>query len=260
MKYPEDYVNQIVQGDCLKVIKSIPTESIDLIIIDPPYVNVTNESWDRSETVTNELSSELHRISKQSASIYIWCGIGEKSQSLIRWFPIFSQHWFFKDLITWKKNRGNGNKKGWLYTREECMWFVKNNKQFLWNRDEQYSNEKRPWNVYKSGGEMVNKSEYKRLTNVWTDINEVGFGNSPKKFKEIRDKLTYTPKPIEAIERIIKAHTNENDIVLDCFLGSGTTAIASINTNRQFIGIELNPDYCNLARNRIRELYETKTI
>jgi len=50
---------------------------------------------------------------------------------LIRWFPIFNEKWYFKDLITWKKQRGMGMRKGWLYTREEIMWFVKDNKKFI---------------------------------------------------------------------------------------------------------------------------------
>lgn len=130
-------------------------------------------------------------------------------------------------------------RRGWLYTREEMMWFVKDNKQFIWNKDKQYSDEKRPWNVYRKGGAMVNKSEYKRYTNVWTDIPETGYGTSPKKFKEIKDKIKhYTPKPVEAYERIIKLHTKENAIVLDCFGCSGTVIKACKNTNRKFIYID----------------------
>ncbi len=100
---------------------------------------------------------------------------------------------------------------------------------------------------------MVNKSEYKRLTNVWNDIDEVGYGSSPKKFKELKDKIKhFTPKPVKAIERIIKAHTKENDIVLDCFIGSGTTAIACINTGRNYIGIEKDTKFYEVARERIQ--------
>jgi hypothetical protein len=66
-----------------------------------------------------------------------------------------------------------------LQTHELVLWYTKaKTTDFVWNIEEQYSDEKRPWNVYKKGGEMVNKSEYKRLTNVWTDINEVGYGES----------------------------------------------------------------------------------
>lgn len=158
---------------------------------------------------------------------------------MLDFVPILDNKFYFKDLITWKKQRGIGMRKGWLYTREECLWYVKDNKKFVWNKDEQYSDEKRPFSIKKAGGEMVNKSEYKRYTNVWIDINEVGFGSSPQKFKETRDAIKHiTPKPVEAMERIIKLHTKEGDIVLDCFMGSGTTAVACANLNRRYIGCD----------------------
>lgn len=227
----------IIKGDALNECKKIKDNFINLIIIDPPYV-LKKEQWDKFDVINDDLIHEFYRILKDTGSLYCWCGIGEKSQSLINWFPIFSKYFYFKDLITWKKNRGIGMRKGWLYVREEIMWFVKDNKKFVWNVDKQYSNEKRPWNVYKKGGEMVNKSEYKRLTNVWTDINEVGFGSCPKKYKSFRKHST--PKPYNAIERIIQLHTKENDMILDCFAGSGVVGDVCKNNKLNFILIDKN--------------------
>lgn len=234
--------NQIYLGDCLSVMQEIDDKSVDLIIIDPPYLT-TKEKWDKIEVVNQELSKQLFRIAKDSCSLYVWCGIGEKSQSLIRWFPIFSQDWYFKDLITWKKQRGIGMRKGWLYTREELLWFVKDNKQFVWNADNQYSKEKRG----KLGFDIIPKNENKRLTNVWTDILENLY--SMGKFQ--KNLLHFTPKPISALERIIKSHTKENDLVLDCFFGSGSTGLACQNLNRQFIGIEKEEKYFNIAKEKL---------
>jgi len=238
-------------GDCLEVTKLILKKSIDLIIIDPPYLT-TKEKWDKKEVVDEQLSKELFKVAKDSGSLYVWCGIGEKSQSLIRWFPIFNKDWYFKDLITWKKSRGIGMRKGWLYTREEIMWFVKNNKKFIWNKEMQYSNKKRKkYGFYKDGKSMQErmKSLYKRFTNVWTDIFEVTFYNC-KEFRNYR-KLHFTPKPLKAIERIIKLHTKENDLVLDCFIGSGTVGVACERLNRRWIGIEKEEKYCKISKNRI---------
>jgi len=252
-EWSADFVDKIICGDCLSVMREIPDESIDLIIADPPYLT-TKESWDKKEIVNDFLSKELFRIAKDSCSLYVWCGIGEKSQSLIRWFPIFSANWYFKDLITWKKQRGIGMRKGWLYTREEIMWFVKNNKKFIWNKEKQYGDEKRKLDgFYFKGKNLSNRmlSQFKRWTNVWIDINEISFFNS-KELKGFR-KLHFTPKPIKAIKRIIELHTNENDIILDPFLGSGTTAIAAKQLNRKFIGIEKEPEYCEIAEARIKD-------
>ena len=145
-------------------------------------------------------------------------------------------------------------RKGWLYTREELMWFVKDNKKFVWNKEHQYSDEERAWHIYKKGGEMVNKSKFKRLTNVWDDINEVGFGKSPKRFKEIRDMLPYTPKPEKAIERIIQLHTKEGDRLLDCFAGSGTTGIVAEKMKRNSVLIEPLEEYCQLIQERFNSI------
>lgn len=241
-------------GDCLNILPTIEVESVDLIILDPPYLT-TAENWDKEETVSNDLSSQLFRVASPRCSLYVWCGIGEKSQSLIRWFPIFSSLWYFKDLITWKKQRGVGMRKGWLYTREEILWFVKDNRQFVWNRDHQYGTERRTFTAsYKDKERMEKylksvKSPFKRITNVWTDIRETNISWNNKEIETPH----FTPKPLAATERIIKAHTKEGDLVLDCFLGSGTTGVACVNTNRNFIGIELDERFFEFSKTRIEE-------
>lgn len=216
--------------DSLEYTRLLPTESIDLIIIDPPY-NTTNQFWDQTDPVGSELIGELFRVLKETGNLYVWCGIGEKSQSLIRWFPRFSDKFIFKDLITWKKRRGIGMRKGWLYTREEIMWFVKDNKRFTWNKEFQYSEEPNQFKVGMSGYAV---QPFKRITNVWTDI--------PENLR-LKDTQHYTPKPLEALERIILAHTKEDDVVYDCFMGTGSTLIAASKLNRQAIGVDIEPKF-----------------
>ena len=244
-------LNKIYYGDCKVVMKQIDNESVDLILTDPPY-NVTKEQWDKKDVFNEDIVKQFYRILKDSSNIYIWCGIGENSQSLIRWFPLLNKYFYFKDLITWKKQRGIGMKKGWLYTREEIMWFVKDNKKFVWNKEKQYSKtELRKIEKLFTG--KIAKSKFKRLTNVWTDIMEQNIVGQKNPIK-----THFTPKPLKALKRIIKLHTNINDLVLDCFLGSGTTAIACEILNRNFIGIEINQDYVNIANKRLKAVREYK--
>jgi site-specific DNA-methyltransferase (adenine-specific) len=245
-------MNTLTLGSWQDSIVDVPDESVDLIIIDPPYMT-TGEKWDKKEAVNDELSRQLFRIAKPSCSLYVWCGIGEKSQSLIRWFPIFSEHWRFKDLITWKKQRGIGMRKGWLYTREELMWFVKDNKQFVWNKEHQYSKEKREKSSYgyvlpngKKADDYI-KSEYKRIANVWSDISETTFNTSKKGLIGKH----FTPKPQAAIERIVQLHTREGDVVFDCFAGSGTTGVVAKKMNRRYIMIEKEAEYMDLIVERL---------
>jgi len=94
------------------------------------------------------------------------------------------------------------------------------------------------------------QSEYKRLTNVWVDIREPNISWNKKE----ANVNHLTPKPLKAIERIIKVHTFENNLVLDPFLGSGTTAVAAEMLNRRWIGVEINLEYCEVARKRLSKI------
>jgi site-specific DNA-methyltransferase (adenine-specific) len=235
--------------NAIEYTSKLDTSSIDLIIIDPPYIT-TKERWDQTEQVNPQLVEQLWRVAKDSCSIYVWCGIGEKSQSLIRWFPVFNDVFYFKDLITWKKQRGIGMRKGWLYTREELMWFVKNNKKFVWNKEHQYSQEKRVWTAHYANKErrekyLKNLSPYKRITNVWSDVREANIAWN----RQDRRKFHFTPKPNKAIKRIIESHTSPGDNVLDCFLGSGTTAFCCKELDRNFYGCDANKEYVKMVTN-----------
>lgn len=242
---------KLIHGDIFDNFDQIDDNSIDLIILDPPYLT-TSEKWDKKEIVNNILVEQLFKKAKDSCSLYIWCGIGEKSQSLIRWFPLFSKLFYFKDLITWKKQRGIGMRKGWLYTREEIMWLVKDNSKFVWNKSYQYSTEK----YDELWAKRLKKEDfpYKRATNVWTDIKEETLsGICGIKDIDKKDILHFTPKPLLAMERIIKVSSNENDLVLDCFMGSGATGVVCKKLNRNFIGVEIHKDYYELSKKRIEE-------
>jgi site-specific DNA-methyltransferase (adenine-specific) len=226
-------MKKLVLGDCRNLIKDVPDNSVDLILTDPPYVGVVKDKWDQQEIMSEEFIDELHRVMKPSASIYVWCGIGEKSSSLMRWWPLLNEKFYFKDLITWKKRRGIGMRKGWLYTREEIMWFVKDNKKFIWNKEHQYSEEPNQFKKGFSGYKC--KSEFKRIANVWIDIPEV-------LTRKGKNTSHATPKPGKALERIILCHTQPGDLVLDPFSGSGSSLIAANKLNRNFLGFEQNEE------------------
>lgn len=238
-------------------MKRIPDNCIDLIVADPPYGNLISEEWDRKNGISVEVLNEFFRILKPTGSCYIFCGIGEKSNSLLENLNFIQETEFiFKDLITWRKQKGYGNRKGWLYVREEIIWLAKTRKPF-WNEENQYNlNEKRNYK------RKVGKSWYKRFTNVWTDIRENLYedlnadrldGKWKENFTKKYPYLHQTIKPVAIIERIINAHTMEGEIVYDPFMGSGTTALASIQSNRKFIGSEISHDYVELAEKRIKD-------
>jgi site-specific DNA-methyltransferase (adenine-specific) len=242
-------INLILLSDAFAGVRALPDNSVDMVLIDPPYLT-TSEDWDKQEAFSEALLQELRRVSAPHASLYVWCGIGEKSQSLIRWFPWVAKHFYFKDLITWKKQRGIGMRKGWLYTREEIIWAVKDNKAFIWNTNAQYSTVVRKNPKGFNGGPT--KSEFKRFSNVWDDITEESFNTSRDEMASAK-RQHFTPKPILALERIIRACTLPDHVVLDCFGASGSTGLAARNTGRDFILMDNDPISHTLMETRLKE-------
>jgi site-specific DNA-methyltransferase (adenine-specific) len=249
-------LNKIVCGDCTKLLTGIKDKSIDLIINDPPNYGVIKDEWDNQwRTLGDYIGwcrkwiSECFRVLKDSGSFYLWGSVGERCDTIIRLKLLSDECGFhFKDWITWKKQRGMGNRRGWLYTREEILWFVKDPKEFVWNVDSQYSSVRRKsqhfgFDSWKKGHRP--KSENYRISNVWTDIPEQTWN-----WKDVKTEHS-TPKPVEAMSRIIKAHTEEGGIVLDCFMGSGSTAVACQLTKRNYLGFEIDKKYCQIADKRL---------
>ena len=251
--------NIIVNDDLFNLHKRIPEGTkFDLIIADPPYGNVVNHKWDKIENINNKYESYqaftakwLEYINKhfvkQETSLYVFCSLGEKSSSMpIIWQEAKSQ-FNFKDMIVWSKQRGRGNRKGWLFTREELLWFVKS-KEFTWNKEHQYSTHK----YHESWIKRLNKENnpYKRATNVWTDIKErsIQLSTIPK---ESRKNIHPTQKPVTLIERIIKSHFHKDMLVLDLFSGSGTTSVVCKLNNINSVGVEIDTNYYNLIIERM---------
>jgi len=253
-------INKVYNLDYLDFLSQIDDNSIDLLIIDPPYLNLLNDksNWDNKELVNDIFINHLFRILKDTGSLYLFCGLGEQSQSLIRWFPIFKDKFYFKDMVVWKKNRGNGMKKGYLYTREEILWFVKDNNKFFWNENNQYTNERRLFKITNS----KNKSNYKRITNVITHINEVGYGNSVHNFNKLREEYGnhLCPKPVELIKLMLSVSSKENDLVLDCFAGSGSTVLASLESKRNFVVCDNDINCVENINKRINKFLEVNRI
>jgi site-specific DNA-methyltransferase (adenine-specific) len=252
---------RIVNTDCIEYMEQLDIASVGLIIADPPYYNIVSDAWDKQQSTRTEYLQWskrwirlVQRAMKPTASFYLFGGVGEKSDTIIRLKLLCDElGLYFKDWITWKKDRGMGTRKGWLYTREEILWYTLSN-NFEWNEKYQYSDERRKRDggkdeIRDSQNGYKAKNINKRLTDVWTDISE----QTNDIMVISRNSGHPTPKPERLIERIILAHTHEGDTVLDPFLGTGTTAAVCKRLNRKCIGIEKDPNYFIFAMNRIIE-------
>lgn len=204
MTWPDDYINKVICGDCLEIMKGIPDNSVDLVVTDPPYglnkeygiYDDTEENWYK---MMNILIPEIKRISTMSI---ICTG---RFKYLPFWYKEFPPDW----LIAWYKGACSANSKvGFNY----------------WE----------PLAVY-GRNKNVNMPDY--------------FHCRPDPF----DNGHPCPKSINWGRWLISRASKENDLILDPFLGSGTTAVACKQLGRRYIGIEINPDYCKIAEQRLAQ-------
>ena len=220
-------------GDCAAILKQIPSKSIDCIITDPPYevaingggtINTKCKLNESLKVLTDskidkgydfKINYELVRIMK-SINIYIWCNKKQIMQYLNYYV---NQLGCLFEIICWHKSNAlptYSNK--YVSDTEYCLYF------------------------HESG--HVNPECYEDAKTWWI---------SPL---NVQDKKMYkhpTIKPLELTEKFIRNSTKVGDVVLDCFMGSGTTGVACRKLQRNFIGIEINEEYFNIAKSRIGE-------
>ena len=245
----------LFNGDCLEILKSMPEDSIDMIFADPPYmlsnngftcqngrmVNVNKGKWDKSkgfeeDTIFhNEWISACRRILKPEGTIWI---SGTYHSIYQCGFLLQKNNFHILNDITWFKPNASPNLS--------CRFFTASHETIIWARKEKKAKHTFNYEEMKNGlfSEDKFKKENTQMRSVWSITSprneEKEYGKHP------------TQKPLNLLKRIVLASTNENDIVLDPFCGSGTTGAACrCLKNRSFIGIEIDINYCDIARNRL---------
>jgi site-specific DNA-methyltransferase (adenine-specific) len=229
---------KLLHGDCLELMKTIPDGSIDAIITDPPY-GTTACKWD-SVIPFEPMWEELKRIIKPNGAIVLFGS--EPFSSALRMSNIKQYKY---DWVWDKKQQGNHGLAKYqpLKIHENILIFIGKN----------YYPQMITGKIRKKGGYNVKntiatgmKQINPKLSNQYYPKSILEFSNANKK-----GKVHPTQKPVELMEYLIKTYTNENEVVLDFTMGSGTTGVACKNLNRNFIGIELDETYFNIAKERI---------
>ena len=238
-------INKIVQGDCLEVMKEIDDKSIDMILCDLPY-GTTACKWDT--IIPFELLwKQYKRIIKDNGAIVLTASQPFTSKLIISNISMFRYCWI------WKKQQGTNpmlSKKQPMKIHEDICVFYK--KQPVYNPQ---MTKGKPYSCFRSEtsktGEIMNRTK-----SIHRDNPEGSrYPISIQEFNTERKKGGHpTQKPVALFEYLIKTYTNENNLVLDNCIGSGTTAVACINTKRNFIGIEKDEKYCNIANERIKNV------
>jgi len=250
---------ELIQGDCLQEMQNIPDKSIDAIICDLPY-GTTQNKWD-SIISLKELWRQYERVIKDNGAIVL-TATNPFSANLI-----MSNNKLYKYDLVWNKKRPTGqlnSKRQPLRQHELILIFYK--KQPTYNPIMHENRLKRNFvgNVEKSKKKSDNWGEqYDYNSNIQNDSKSYPrsiieqttvIGNSEEKVAHP------TQKPVALFEWLVKTYTNEGDIVLDNTMGSGTTAIACMNTDRNFIGIELDEHYFAIAKKRVEEKRKEKDL
>ena len=281
---------KLYNGDCLEVMKEIPSKSVDMILCDLPY-QVTKNKWDiiipmNDYVIINDevlekdkfylqqfmkgltkkeidkawkenkqegLWSHYNRIIKDNGAILLFGQDIFSAQLINSNFKMYKYKWF------WKKDRPSGflnAKKMPLKDVEEILVFYKKcpiyNPQF-WEGIPLHG----MGTKYKEGN-LGNNNYGKFASHTNPSANREGdtkkYPRQVLEFKRPHPPIFPTQKPVDLCEYLIKTYTNEGDLVLDNCMGSGTTGIAALNTKRKFIGIELDENYFNIAKQRIEEV------
>lgn len=234
---------KLLNGDCLELMKGIPDGSVDLILTDPPY-QITSCKWDK--LIPFDLMwAQLKRIIKPNGAIVLFGN--EPFSSLL----ITSNLKGFKYRLDWNKKIPSGMSyakyRPMQQTEDICIFTSKGEKSVY---HPQMVKREKP---IKSGG--VKPSQSAPIKYKAKDFKKTYDYKNPTtllEFDKVRKgSLHPTQKPVALLEYLIKTYTQEGETVLDFTMGSGSTGVACKNTNRNFIGIELDDKYFEIAKNRI---------
>lgn len=241
-------------GDCLELMKDIPDKSVDMILCDLPY-GTTACKWD-SIIPFEPLWEQYNRIIKDNGAIVLFGAEPFSSKLRLSNLKIYKYDWI------WKKPRGTGHlnaKKQPMRDAENISVFYK--KQCTYNP--QYEKGE-PYSALKGG--KISKVSESGVTTYGKFMNGAEFRNDNNGFRYPKQVIEFgvvergtvhpTQKPVALLEYLIKTYTNENETVLDNCMGSGSTGVACVNTDRKFIGIELDNTYFEIAKERINKAVE----
>jgi site-specific DNA-methyltransferase (adenine-specific) len=250
----EELRDHTICQDLFEILDFLPAHSIDMIFVDPPY-NMTKKfntrifnkkkTSDYQEWIDSWLS-KLRNVLKEDGSIYI-CGDWNSSSAI---FQVMERYFIVRNRITWERDKGRGSLSNWKNNSED-IWYGTVSDKYVFNIDAvkvrrkviaPYRDEEgvpKDWQSTEEGNVRITHP-----SNIWTDLT-VPF------WSMFENTDHPTQKPEKLLAKIILASTNENAIILDPFLGSGTTSVVAKKLNRHYVGIELDESYCLLAEKRL---------
>ena len=249
-------------GDCLDLMKRLDSSFVNLTVTSPPY-NIGKE-YEEPMPLENYLDwcknwiSEIHRVTNDQGAFWLNIGyleIPEKGRAV----PIPYLLWdktpfYFVQEVIWNYGAGVAGRKFFSPRNEKLLWYVKNQENYIFNLDDiRDKNVKYP--NQKKNGKLKCNPLGKNPSDVW-QIPKVTSGAN----RSSKERMPHPAQfPIALIDRVVKASSNIGDIVMDPFLGSGTSAIVALANKRKFVGFEISEKYCDLAVERIKKYSASPT-
>lgn len=239
---------KLLKGDCLELMKDIPDEGVDMILCDLPYGQTARNKWDITISFEH-IWNQYNRIIKECGAIVLF-GNGMFTANLME-----SNKKYWRYNLIWQKTQPTGfynaNKMP-LRSHEDIVVFYKSlpvyNPQKTFGHTRKISSAEHKRNCKQSTNYgKSNLSTYDSTERFPTSI--LTFSKDTQK-----SKLHPTQKPVALLEYLIRTYTNEGETVLDNCMGSGSTGVACLNTNRKFIGIETDETFFNIAKERIEKI------
>lgn len=248
-----NYLNSTVYGDLFAAAKRLPEGVVDLLIADPPYnLNKNfggNRFYEKSSAeyldYTEAWLDAVLPVLKDTASVYVCCDVFSSAAI----FEVLSKRLTVRNRLTWQREKGRGAKQNWKNGMED-IWFATVSDAYTFNLDA-VKVRRRVLAPYKADGIPKDWAEsdgqkYRDTcpSNFWDDVTVPYWSMS-------ENTVHPTQKPEKLIAKLILASSNAGDTVFDPFLGSGTTSVTAKKLNRNYVGIEQNPDYCALCAHRL---------
>ena len=249
---------QLFNDNCLKILSKLPEDSVDLIITSPPYDNMRdyNKSSTWSFNIFKNIANELQRVLKDGGVI-VWI-VNDTTIKGSESGTSFKQALYFKDIglnlhdtMIWQKETNPFTHKNRYINIFEYMFVFCKGKLKTSNLIKDRKNKYGGTKIH--GTQREKNGSLKLLTRIGKEVKEYGSRFNVWQINTEKNNRTTHPAvfPIQLVQDHIKTWSNENDTVLDCFMGSGTTGLACKNLNRKFIGIEIDKTYFDIAKNRI---------
>ncbi len=259
---PCDFADKVIRGDAFEVMPLLGKGFADLLIADPPY-NLSKEydgdtfykqSGEAYRDYTERWLKAALPLLKPNASVYVCC---DWRTSLIIG-DVLQKYLIVRNRITWQREKGRGAAKNWKNSMED-IWFATVSDRYTFRLDAVRLRRK-VIAPYRENGkpkdwEETDKGNFRDTcpSNFWNDVT-VPFWSMPENTEHPAQK------PEKLLAKLILASSNENDIIFDPFLGSGSTAVTAKKLSRRFVGIEKSPRYCALCQKRLMAADTDKTI